>query len=265
MKKILLLMCAALCFLGCDNPNSSKTGKGNGNGDGIDLEKLTETTPGSGFYSFLTAGHYRVVGDREASYELTDENTMITYWGGVEQTAYGSNKLHGYKLSKKTDSELELESTSEDEDKNIKYRNTYTFTKFPGGLIEVLKIAASKDGDKPWFKDRPRIFNMRKGEKYEPFLCVEMDDFRANEGSLLFEYNMKLSDHSISACVVVTEDVEDGKEVKDFVYDFMNSRGVVVGNLKPGNYIVKLHFDCEDWNPKRMTKIFKVTIPEPKQ
>ncbi|MCG8640308.1 MAG: hypothetical protein MI862_11250 [Desulfobacterales bacterium] len=261
MKKILfLLIVSSLCFLGCENPHSSKADKNPPPTPAPDPTPAPipdpKPKPEVLFYGFIPARYYVIKEDNERSCELTTENKFFVYWGGVKQEIQrdgeGYDKydlIDKFEKIEKTDEKLVLELIVIDSEDGSAGKELYTLTKESDASIKVLNQSAFKaKEDDPWSELEEELsLTLVKGEKPESKFLVEYDTESGKKGQVSFYFNTNFEETGTTYEVHIT--TKDGTKVDNKTLEFgtFMPQFLEISGFKKGQYIINLHFKNENW------------------
>lgn len=185
MKKIFLLIIAALCFVGCENPNASKPEKKPTKTNEI---KVTEY-----FYDFMPTGYYEVKKDKGL---IVKKDSKIDYiWGGVELKGE-TQDFSSFTKKNESDTKLVLEHL-EQKDK-LQLKTVFTFLKVSETDFKLTVDVSSKQENKDWKKAGSTSYKMEKKEQPKPYLCVVIGEHSKQTKIATINCNLILSDFGVT-------------------------------------------------------------------
>ena len=256
MKKILLLFFIVLGSCGCYNDSHlSNIEQEVDDQDGIDgiddqdgedsgtLEKVTY------FFNFIETGYYEVFNDVAYGVEFSDNNEMIMYWGGVEQSNDYVKNLNQFTSTVDGD-QLTLQKVEENVLEHVN-TTTITFTKYSSTNFNYTIKTSYKAPD--LFHEEEHINeNIVEADKPTPIWCVSVSK-EEGPNTITFDFNVALSSYNF---VIKNDDDDDytGATV------YKTESTLYLKGFVADTYFITLTAESEEFEDS-YENTFEVTIP----
>ena len=252
MKKILLCVAALLCFIGCDNPNSSdvKSGESGESGE-------------AAFFDFIPVGYYKIAEQEDNYLYFNDKGTMFRCWGGVFPnitSTDGENVINfsDLKKTKHTDNELFFELETYNPGSENYWLLKCQFTKKSNTQFRYVISEQNKDNGEEYSEPDIAEQNLTKTKDIVPYLCVKLNSLShtINEKvEFYFETNMKITSDTLYEVTATKDGVN--VPLKNIVLDKTGTIISCDSKKGYGVYVFTFTFKNDEWKDKTIVK--KVT------